>query len=74
MREEASLLSKIFFSYPKPLLDAAIGERITFDQYGELPDHLKIENEVEKMEKTINYYVEKDPNDDKAVFKGILAY
>ena len=33
-----------------------------------------IENEVEKMEKTINYYVEKDPNDDKALFKGILAY
>ena len=31
MREEASLLSKIFFSYPKPLLDAAMGERITFD-------------------------------------------
>ena len=31
LREEASWLSKIFFSYPKPLLDAAERERITYE-------------------------------------------
>lgn len=57
LREEASWLSKIFFSYPKPLLEAAERERITFEQYGELPDHLKIKHEMEKMEKQIDHYV-----------------
>ena len=73
LREEASWLSKIFFSYPKPLLDIAERERITFEQYGDLPEHLRIEHEIEKMEKNIDYYVAKDPKDENAVFKGVLA-
>ena len=31
MRENASLLSKLFFSYPKPLLDSAMTQRLRFE-------------------------------------------
>jgi len=50
MRENASFLDTLFFSYAKPLLDSSMTQQIRFEQYGELPDRLKIEYEEEKIE------------------------
>ena len=46
MREDASLFSKMTFSYPKPLLDQAMKGEICFEQYGELSEDLKIKEKV----------------------------
>ena len=73
MREDASWLSKIFFSYSRPLLYSSLKEKISFDQYGVLPEHLKIKHEYEKLQKNMDYYVKKDPKDEYAVFKGVVA-
>ena len=73
MREEASWLSKFFFAYPKPLLYSSLTEKISFEQYGVLPEHLKIKYEVKKLQENIDFYVKKDPKDELAVFRGVLV-
>ena len=60
MREEASWLSKIFFSYAEPLLYSSLKEKICFEQYGLLPEHLKVKYEVDKLQANMDYYVKKD--------------
>lgn len=57
MRQEAGLLSKLTFSYPKPLLDLAMKADICFEQYGELPEDLKVKHKVEALESHMQYYV-----------------
>ena len=59
MREESSLWDKIVFNYVKPLLDISMKERICFEQYGVLPDKLKIDHEIAKVEQKINYHMKK---------------
>ena len=49
MREESSLWDKLVFNYAKPLLDSSMKERICFEQYGVLPDKLKIDHEIDKV-------------------------
>ena len=73
MREDASWISRIFFSYAKPLLYSSLNEKISFDQYGLLPEHLKIKYEVDKLERNMDYYVKKDPKDKYSVLKGVVA-
>ena len=53
MRHDASFLSKLFFSYAWPLLECSMESRICFEQYGDLPEHLKIEHEEKKIEASI---------------------
>ena len=53
MRENASFFEILFYTYPKPLLDSALTQQIRFEQYGDLPDRLKICYEEEKIEKSI---------------------
>ena len=60
MREEASWLSKFLFSYAEPLLYSSLKERISFEQYGLLPEHLKVKYEVDKLQANMDYYVKKD--------------
>ena len=57
MREDASLLSKMFFTYPEPLVRIAQTEQICVDQYGNLPDRLRIEHECEKLESHIDHFI-----------------
>ena len=57
MREGASFWSKLFYSYAKPLLDSSLTQDIRFEQYGELPDRLKIKHEEEKIESKIQHYI-----------------
>ena len=73
MREDASWLSKVFFSYARPLLYSSLTQRISFEQYGLLPEHLKVKHEVEKLQKNMDYYVKKDPSDKNAILKGVLV-
>lgn len=73
MREGASLWDKLTFGYAKPLLDSSMKQQIQFEQYGELPDRLKICHEAKQLEEQIMHYYEKDNNDKYAFMKGMLA-
>ena len=73
MREGASFWSKLCFNYAKPLLDSSVDQQIRFEQYGELPDRLKICHEVRLLESHIQHYMDKDSNDKYAFMKGILS-
>ena len=73
MRENASFLDTLLFRYAKPLLDSSMTQRITFEQYGELPDRLKICYEQERLKEHINYYIEKNPEDKYAFMKGLIG-
>ena len=59
MREESSLWDKMIFNYAKPLLDISMKERICFEQYGDLPDKLKIDHEIAKVEHKIYHHMKK---------------
>ena len=73
MREDASWYERALFSYAQPLLYSSMKEQITFDQYGVMPEHLKIKYEVAKLEANIDYYVKKDTKDTNGVIKGVAA-
>ena len=73
MRESASFLSKLFFAYPKPLIDAATKEKITFEQYGIITEDLKIKYEMEALGGHLDHYLKKDPSDKQAVLKAVVA-
>ena len=64
MRQSASFFSKLFFAYPRPLIDAASFEKISFEQYGIITEDLKIKYEIEELEQLLNHYIKKDPSDD----------
>ena len=53
MRQDASFCSKLFFSYAWPLLETSMESRICFEQYGDLPEQLKICHEEKKIESSI---------------------
>ena len=73
MRKEAGLLSKLTFSYPKPLLDTAMEGDICFEQYGELPDELKIKHSMTVLEQNMQYYLKTEPESKNSVIKAIFA-
>lgn len=73
MRENASFWSKLTFGYAKPLLDSSMKQQIQFEQYGELPDRLKICHEAKLLEDQIGYYHEKDNYDQYAFMKGMIS-
>lgn len=73
MREQASFFDKFLFRYAKPLLDSSQTQRITFEQYGELPDRLRICHESENLKSHIEYYSNKTPGDRYAFMKGVLS-
>ena len=72
MRQEASIWEKLFFTYAKPLLNSSMKERICFEQYGELPEHLKIEHELKKVEARIEHFMTKEPNSKYSVLKAVI--
>ena len=72
MREGRSFLELIFYTYAKPLIESAMTQQIRFEQYGELPDRLKIKYEEEKLEAAIQGYIKKNPYDRLAFMKGML--
>lgn len=73
MREGASFWDKLCFNYAWPLLESSMTQQIRFEQYGKLPDRLKICHEAKLLEEHINHYSEQDPNDKYAFMKGILS-
>ena len=72
MREEATFFEKLFYSYARPLLESSMTQQIKFEQYGELPDRLKICYEAEYLEENIQHYFKQNPQDKYAFMKGIL--
>ena len=72
MRENATFFEKVFYSYAWPLLESSTTQQIKFEQYGELPDRLKICHESEYLESNIQHYLQKNPNDRYAFLKGIF--
>ena len=73
MRKSAGFLSKLFFSYPWPLINAATKDKITFEQYGTISEDLRIKYEVEALEGHLIYYLKKDPSDKQAVLRAIVG-
>ena len=47
-------------------------QRISFEQYGEIPERMKVCYEAENLEKNIKYFTEKNPKDKYAFAKGIF--
>ena len=72
MRQDASLWDKITYSYAKPLLDSSLTQQIRFEQYGDLPEDLKICHEAKLLEEHIHSYWQKNPDDKFAFMKGML--
>ena len=73
MRRDASIFSKMTFSYPKPLLDASMKGDISFEQYGDLPEDLKMKDAMKGLESNMKYYIEKEPDSKNSVIKAIWA-
>lgn len=64
---------KIFtLSYAWPLLKSSMTQQIRFEQYGELPDRLKIKYESANIEESVQKYVRKNPYDRFAFLKGLI--
>jgi hypothetical protein len=72
MRENTTFWEKVFYSYAKPLLDSSMTQQIRFEQYGELPDRLKVCHEAENLESSIQHFIKKNPQDRYAFLKGIF--
>jgi len=49
MREEASFIDTVLFRYAWPLLESSMTQQIKFEQYGEIPDRLKICHEMKHL-------------------------
>ena len=47
-------------------------QRISFEQYGVIPERMKVCYEAEKLESNIKYFTEKNPKDKYAFMKGIF--
>ena len=73
MRENASLLDKFLFRYPWPLIESSMKEQIKFEQYGELPERLRIEHEEKRLEESLKNYLDKYPNDRLAFLKCMVS-
>ena len=72
-RDKATWFSKLFFSYVKPLMDSAKAQPLRFEQYGQLPDRLKIQHEAKLIQAEIEHFIAKNPNDRYAFLKGVLS-
>ena len=48
-------------------------QRISFEQYGEIPERMKVSHEAEKLEANIKHFTDKNPKDKYAFAKGILS-
>lgn len=72
MRENTTFFEKLFYSYARPLLESSMTQQIKFEQYGELPDRLKICHEAKHIESNIQHYMQKNSNDRYAFLKGIF--
>ena len=72
MRADASWVSQILYSYPKPIMDAAKAEEIHFEQYGELDPDLEVRHESKLLEENMKYYITKEPNSKNSVIKGVF--
>ena len=46
-------------------------EEICFEQYGDLPDYLKVKYEIKKLEDSMEYYLKKDPDSKNSVIKAV---
>lgn len=57
MRHDASFLSKLFYCYPWKLIKSSLTQKVRFEQYGELPEELKIKHEEQKVEENIQYFI-----------------
>ena len=73
MREGRSFLEILFYSYARPLLESSLTQQIRFEQYGKLPDRLKIKYEEERLTAAIQGYMKKNPQDRLAFMKGLLG-
>jgi len=67
------LLEKITYSYAWPLIESSLRQQVRFEQYGELPDRLKIKHEEKRIEEEIQRFIKRDPNDRLAFMKGLLS-
>ena len=58
MREEASWVQKLTFSYARPLLSKSMKQKIEFKDYGELPANLEMKQRVPLMKKQIDSFLD----------------
>ena len=61
MRENASFLDTLFYRYAWPLLESAQIERVCIEQYGDLPDRLRVEHEEKLISEHVQYFIKKNP-------------
>ena len=62
MRENRSFISKLLFTYIKPLLNASQQEEITTEHYGKLPERLSMDKNADILENNMKHFAEKYPN------------
>ena len=49
MREDATFFEKVTYAYAQPLVEHNQNNKLKFEQYGELPDRLKIYHEADYL-------------------------
>ena len=47
-------------------------QRISFEQYGEIPERMKVCHEAEKLEANIKHFTDKNPKDKYADFNRLI--
>ena len=70
MGENATLFERMTFSYTEPLFESCQKQRLQFEQFGNPPEHMKVEHLLKAFEDNIQNYLKKDPNDKYAFLKG----
>lgn len=72
-RNKASFLERVFYYYARPIYDMqAEGNPITSEQYPELAERAKMKVNAEKIEKFMDFYIAKQPDDPYAVMKAVF--
>ena len=73
-REEASLWSKLTYSYIWPILESSMIQRPCLEQYGECHESKRLGDRVRRIEESIDYFVNEDKSDRYALYKGCFWY
>ena len=74
MGEGASFFERASFQTVQPLIDCSQSQVIRFEQLGNTPEHLKIDQLEQDVENHIKQWVESNPKDRFALLKGLLSF
>ena len=70
MGEGATLFERLKFSYTEPIFESCMKQRLQFEQFGKIPEHMKIQHLMKAFDEGIEYYTKRDPEDKYAFIKG----